>query len=279
MMNKIRSYNILGVKVNPLTISDLNSIIKNSIDKDKKLVIANHNVNSLCLYHRNPKMRDFYKKADYTHIDGMALIFLGKLLNFPLKKDYRVTYVDWVWSLMSEAASKGWRVFYLGSKAGIAAKGAEVLKQRYRGLEISTADGYFDTSPDGFENAEILTKINQYQPHILMVGMGMPRQEKWILENFQHINVNSILPSGACLDYVAGEIPTPPRWLGRIGLEWLYRLLSEPKRLWKRYLLEPWFLLWLLCKELWSKNFDTSRTLEKRLTTIARRLSQFSAQK
>jgi N-acetylglucosaminyldiphosphoundecaprenol N-acetyl-beta-D-mannosaminyltransferase len=279
MMNKVSSYNILGVKVNPLTISDLNSIIKNSVDKDKKLVIANHNVNSLCLYHRNPKMRDFYKKADYTHIDGMALIFLGKLLDFPLEKDYRVTYVDWVWSLMSEAASKGWRIFYLGSKEGVAAKGAKILKQKYRGLEIATADGYFDPSPGGRENAEILTKINQYQPHILMVGMGMPRQEQWILENFQHIKVNSILPSGACLDYVAGEIPTPPRWLGRVGLEWLYRLLSEPKRLWKRYLLEPWFLLWLLCKELWIKNFDPSRTLEKYITNIVRRLSRFSAEK
>jgi N-acetylglucosaminyldiphosphoundecaprenol N-acetyl-beta-D-mannosaminyltransferase len=81
--------------------------------------------------------------------------------------------------------------------------------------------------------------------------MGMPRQEIWVLNNLEKLHAKVILTCGACMDYIAGEIPTPPRWMGRVGLEWLYRLLSEPGRLWKRYLVEPWFLGGLLVRDLW----------------------------
>jgi N-acetylglucosaminyldiphosphoundecaprenol N-acetyl-beta-D-mannosaminyltransferase len=74
------------------------------------------------------------------------------------------------------------------------------------------------------------------------VGMGMPRQEHWIMDNLHRLHSMVVLPCGASIDYVCGEIPTPPRWAGRWGLEWLCRLLAEPRRLWKRYLIEPWFL-------------------------------------
>jgi N-acetylglucosaminyldiphosphoundecaprenol N-acetyl-beta-D-mannosaminyltransferase len=83
-----------------------------------------------------------------------------------------------------------------------------------------------------------------------MVGMGMPRQEYWVLDNLRNIQANVILTAGACLDYVAKAAPTPPRWIGHLGLEWLYRLLSDPVRLWRRYLLEPWFILKLLFQEI-----------------------------
>jgi N-acetylglucosaminyldiphosphoundecaprenol N-acetyl-beta-D-mannosaminyltransferase len=89
----------------------------------------------------------------------------------------------------------------------------------------------------------VIVDINAYAPHILMVGMGMPRQELWILENRHDLRVNVIMPSGAIMDYIAGALPTPPRWLGPLGLEWCYRLLAEPARLSRRYMLEPWFVL------------------------------------
>ncbi len=93
----------------------------------------------------------------------------------------------------------------------------------------------------------VVEKINAFRPHVLMVGMGMPRQERWILHRFDELDANAILQSGACFDYVAGAIPTPPRWLGRFGLEWLYRLACEPVRLWRRYLVEPWLVgAWLV---------------------------------
>jgi N-acetylglucosaminyldiphosphoundecaprenol N-acetyl-beta-D-mannosaminyltransferase len=244
-MNQTK-YKFLGVQLDALPIPELNALIAGSIEQKKRWIIANHNLHSLYLYHHNSKLQDFYAKADYVHIDGMPLILFGKLLGYPLQRKQRVTYADWVWPLMAEAAQKGWRIFYLGSKPGVAEKGARLLREKFAGLQIATAHGYIDTRREGADNIAILAAINAYRPHVLMVGMGMPRQEYWILDNLENIHANVILTSGACIDFVAGAVPTPPRWMGRIGLEWLYRLGSEPKRLWRRYLLEPWFVFGLL---------------------------------
>jgi N-acetylglucosaminyldiphosphoundecaprenol N-acetyl-beta-D-mannosaminyltransferase len=249
---KKSTYKFLGVQVDALAIPELNSLIDESVEQNQKWIIANHNLHSLYLYHNDPKMRAFYEVAEYTHIDSMPLVLIGKLLRFPLKREQRVTYADWVWPLMAEAAHKNWRVFYLGSKPGVAEQGARILRYKYPGLQIACADGYIDARKNSTENLATLAAIKAYKPHVLMVGMGMPRQEHWILDNLEQIQANAILTSGACIDYVAGAVPTPPRWMGRFGLEWLYRLLSEPKRLWKRYLIEPWFLARLFLREIWS---------------------------
>ena len=255
---KSRYYQFLGIQVNLLNMNELNLLITKAVKENTKCIIANHNLHSLYIYHHNPKMRAFYNKANYVHIDGMALVLLGKFLGIPCTRKHRVTYVDWVWSLMETAPQQNWKILYLGSKPGIAAKGAKILQAKYPGLQIDAIDGYFNLSVDNQENKDVLAKINAYKPNVLMVGMGMPRQEQWILDNIDRINANVILPSGACIDYVAGAVKTPPRWMGKIGLEWLYRLITEPNRLWKRYLIEPWFIAWLFLKELfYGKQYAT----------------------
>lgn len=248
MILMLNNYRILGTKINLLTIEQLNNLIVTAVNLNLKWIIANHNLNSLYLYYHDSSMRSFYRSANYTHIDGMALVFLGKLLKIPCQRKHRVTYADWIWYLMEEANSRSWRVFYLGSKATVVNKGAQVLKNKYPNLQIATTHGYF--SFDSKEATSVLNAINEYRPNVLMVGMGMPRQEKWILNNLEDLKANVILPSGACIDYVAGEIATPPRWMGRVGIEWLYRLIVEPRRLWKRYLLEPWFVARLFIRKL-----------------------------
>lgn len=243
---KEQRYTLLGVTMNALSISDLNGLIAEAVRDRKRWIIANHNLHSIYLYYHDPKMRAFFAKADYIHIDSMPLVLWGKLRGFPLAKEHRVTYVDWTNPLMAAAAQHSWRIFYLGSKPGVAQDAAQILQQRFPGLEITTADGYFNARPDSPENLAILDKINAYRPNVLMVGMGMPRQEHWILDNLEHLSANTILCAGATMDYVAGAVPTPPRWAGRWGLEWLFRLIAEPRRLWQRYLVEPWFLLRLV---------------------------------
>lgn len=250
---KSKWYELLGVKINLLSMTQLNCLIAEAVKQNKKWIIANHNLNSLYIYHHNSQMRDFYEVADYVHVDGMALVLLGKMLGIPCERKHRVTYADWVWSLMEESIQKNWRILYLGAKPGVADKGANILRGKYPNLKIDTIHGYFDRSANSEENQLVINKINQYQPHILMIGMGMPRQEQWILENLDKIKTNAILPSGACIDYVAGEIATPPRWMGKVGLEWLYRLFTEPRRLWKRYLIEPWFIAGLFFKKLFPR--------------------------
>ncbi len=240
---------LLGVEITPLTISQLHGVITQAIEEKRRWIIANHNLHSVYIYHHDPKMRSFFARAHFAHIDGMPLVFIGKLFGHNLTREQRVTYVDWIRPLMAESLANGWRIFYLGSMPGVAENAAVILRQEFPGLQIATFHGFFDTSLQKCENEEVLSRINDYQPHILMVGMGMPRQERWILDNFEKIRANVILPAGACFDYVAGAVPTPPRWMGRMGLEWLYRLVSEPTRLWRRYLLEPCFILKLLVQE------------------------------
>jgi N-acetylglucosaminyldiphosphoundecaprenol N-acetyl-beta-D-mannosaminyltransferase len=243
-------YSFLGVWVEPLAIDDLHVLIGRSVDEGRRRIVANHNLHSIYTHHTDPGMRAFYQKADHIHVDGMAIVMLGRLLGFPLERRHRVTYVDWIRPLMSQSTMNGWRVFFLGSKPGVAEKAADILRSENPGLRIRVADGYFDSTAGTTDSERVLAEINAFAPNILMVGMGMPRQERWILDHLERLQTNVILTAGACMDYVAGVVATPPRWMGRVGLEWLYRLSCEPGRLWKRYLGEPWFVAFLLLRQL-----------------------------
>lgn len=236
-------YRFLDVEIDALTIRDLNAIVKNTIEAGGKRIVANHNLHSIYLYHRTPKMRALYRQADYIHIDGMSLVFLGQLLGLSLKRAHRITYVDWIHPLLRTLAAGRRKLFYLGARPEVVAAGAEHIRQHYPDLKFGYHHGYFDRSPDGRENQSVLATINAFDPDVLMVGMGMPRQEAWIIDNIDRIGPHIILPSGACIDYIAGATPTPPRWMGKSGLEWLYRFLQEPGRLWRRNLVEPWPVL------------------------------------
>ena len=243
-----RTLDHLGVWFNTLATRDLQHIVAHAIEAQQKTIIAHHNLHSIFLYRRDAKMRQFYSLADFAHVDGMALVLSARLVGLPIRRAHRVTYADWIWRLAGEAAQRGWKIYHLGGAPGIADRAAQLLTTRYQGLEICTHHGY--AHPEGTENDRILRQIDDLRPDILMVGMGMPRQEHWILDNLESLRADVILPCGACMDYVAGVVSTPPRWAGRVGLEWLFRLAHEPVRLSKRYLVEPLFLVGPFCKEL-----------------------------
>jgi N-acetylglucosaminyldiphosphoundecaprenol N-acetyl-beta-D-mannosaminyltransferase len=248
----------LGVRVHLKTLADLRAFVTSAIDRREKIVVANHNLHSFYLVHRQPKLADFYVSADLTHVDGMPIISLARLFGYPASREQRVTYVDFFPVLLQTAAEQQWRVFYLGSAPGIAERGAQILRERYPGLQIRTRDGYFDARAGCQDNESVLQVIEAYQPHLLFVGMGMPRQEFWILASRERLSANVVLPVGAVMDYFAGAVRTPPRWAGRVGLEWAFRLAAEPHRLWRRYLLEPLLLTGILLKH-WMADRDFSR--------------------
>lgn len=240
---RLPRYTLFGIHLHAMTKQDLLSVVSEAILKQVNCVIANHNMHSLYLYTREPQMRAFYSAADYVQIDGMPLIWIGRLLALPLRAEHRTTNLDLLPLLFGAAAARRWKVFYLGSKPGVAEKGARMLRSKYPGLQIAAHDGYFDTKRYCEDNQSVLDDIRAYGPDVLMVGMGMPRQEIWVKENLQDLAVSAIFCCGGLMDLVAGEIPTPPRWLGAIGLEWLFRLISQPVRTWRRYLLEPWVIV------------------------------------
>jgi N-acetylglucosaminyldiphosphoundecaprenol N-acetyl-beta-D-mannosaminyltransferase len=240
----------LGVTLQPRSMPEMNKLVERGIRERQRWIIANHNLHSVYLFHRYPRLREFYSDVNWTYLDGMPLVALGRLYGYPLQRKQRVTHADWMGPLMELAAGRGWRVFNLGSPRQVAEKAAAQLRKRYPALQIEVSDGYFDARRDSDENEALVARINAYRPDLLMVGMGMPRQEFWTQENFARLKAHVILSSnGAAFEYVAGAVPTPPRWAGRIGLEWIFRLVNEPRRLFARYLIEPWYILLLLLQD------------------------------
>jgi N-acetylglucosaminyldiphosphoundecaprenol N-acetyl-beta-D-mannosaminyltransferase len=237
-----RRIQLLGGEIDLVTCEDVFAFTADRIAAGRKGVVANHNLHSLALLRRDPQMRAFYERADIIEADGTPVIAWGALLGRGLTRAHRCTYLDWREAFWARAVERGWRVFYLGGERCVAAEGAEAVRKRWPGVQpIGTADGYFDM--DGPENDWIVRRINIFAPDVLFVGMGMPRQERWILANYDRLEGGVVFPVGAAFDYEAGRVPTPPRWTGRLGLEWLFRLAAEPKRLAHRYLVEPWGLL------------------------------------
>lgn len=237
---------LLGALVTGANINELHEMIREAIATNQKWIIANHNLHSLYLFQSDAKLQEFFSKVKIAHVDGMSIIALSKLTKSPLRRDQRVTYVDWISPLIDEIMQMDCRLFFVGGKPGIVEIAEGILKKSYPGLKIKVHHGHFDNNPESHDNKKLLESINEFSPHILMVGMGMPRQEYWILDNLHNLQTNVILPVGACMDYVAGAVPTPPRLLGKLGLEWFFRLITEPRRLWRRYLIEPLFLIKLI---------------------------------
>ncbi len=256
---KTARYKLLGVSIDAVTHDDLHRVMDEAVAANRRVLIANHNLHSIYLLHHDKHFREMYDHAEFVYVDGMPIIFLARALGLPLRREHRTTFLDAFEDLVAEVAKRDWRLFYLGSKPGVAARGAEILRKRFPGLQIATQDGYFDARPGSAENRAVIDTINAFRPHLLMVGMGMPRQEYWTAENLDTLAANAIITSGATMDYLAGEVPVPPRWAGPLGLYGLTRLLHEPGRLWKRYLIEPWFILGLFLRDLWQLPRATRR--------------------
>lgn len=237
-------HEFLDVSINALTASELLDLISVSVSMNHRCLIGHHNLHSLYLFHHDPQMRVFYEQTDYTYADGMAIVWLGRLLSQPLRREHRMTCVDYVHPLMERASSERWRIFYLGSDSTNLQKTLSLLRTRLPELTIHGRSGFFGV--DGEENHAVVREINSFSPDVLMVGMGMPRQEHWMLKNWTDLETKVGITVGACFDYLAGEKATAPRWMASWGFEWLFRLLTEPRRLWTRYLVEPWFILKLM---------------------------------
>jgi N-acetylglucosaminyldiphosphoundecaprenol N-acetyl-beta-D-mannosaminyltransferase len=245
-INPIR-YTLLGVECDALTISDVLNKFEYAIETDQpNLIIGNHNLHSIYLFHREPRMQCFYDSCNAIYIDSMLLIVLGKLLGLPLQRKHRTAFLDWYKDFLSLAEVRGWRIFYVGGRQESVRKGAEWFRGHYPKLSIRFHHGFFTSC----QVPALYDEIREFKPHILLVGMGMPRQEDWILSALGNVRANAIVNGGAMIEYLMGDLVATPRWLGQLGLEWMFRLVMEPRRLARRYLIEPLYLLDLLARDL-----------------------------
>lgn len=234
---------ILGETVDLMRPEEVLLHVERCIEAGARSIIANHNLHSLYLLPRTPGMRRLYDMADVVELDSTPLIHFTRLLGLHSRPFHRCTYLDWREQFWSMADRKTWRVLYVGGADGVATAAAERLGARHPGAVIKGLSGYFDATPGSPGNAAILAEITTFKPDVLFVGMGMPRQELWIADHIDALPQAVILPVGAAFDYEAGVQKAAPRWMGRLGVEWLFRLFADPKRLFTRYCVEPWFLI------------------------------------
>ncbi len=237
----------MGVRGHLMTIPHMHELIGEAVERGERLVMVSQNLHSVYLAHRTPELMEMQERASYVRIDGLPVIWFARLLGNPAGERHRTGWNEWLDPFMNEAIDRGWRVYYLGSEPAVAEKGAAELERRYPQLALKVHHGHFDMGPGSTENAAVVDDIVGFDPDVVIVGMGMPRQERWILENADAVGDRVYLTAGACLDIVAGAIPQPAPWLARSGFYWLYRLIVDPRRLWRRYLIEPWFAVGLFC--------------------------------
>ena len=235
--------NVLGVGVDPLTVEDLHAEIGRLVRGGGRGLVLNANAHCLNLCYEDPALRAFFSGAEVVFCDGAGVMLAAKFLGGRIPE--RITYADWAWRLAAFAAAEGFSLFFLGARPGVAEAAARRLKERHPGLEISGVHhGYFDHSVGSPESEAVVEEINAAAPDILLVGLGMPLQEYWLLDNRRRLDAGVALTGGAVFDYVSGRLGRGPRLLTDNGLEWLARLLVEPRRLWRRYLIgNPLFLL------------------------------------
>ncbi len=226
---------ILGVGFDNVTKDEAVSEAFRLMGERRAAYAVTPNPEIVMLCREDPKEAEAVVDADLVLPDGIGIIKAAALLGTPMKE--KVAGIDFASGLMDEMAKKGMSVFLFGAKAGIDEKAAENLEIDHPGLRIAgTADGYFQ------DDAPIREKINAAAPDLLLVCLGAPKQEIWMAENAGKLNVGLMAGLGGALDVYAGVSERAPENWRKMGLEWLYRLLKDPKRL-GRMMKLPKFLL------------------------------------
>jgi N-acetylglucosaminyldiphosphoundecaprenol N-acetyl-beta-D-mannosaminyltransferase len=233
---------VLGVPVHAVTRAHLTDLLCQVLQSDARGWFSYVNVHAVNLAQQYPQFLSFLQTSLVNYCDGEGVRLGARILGTRLPE--RIVMTEWVEDVFRLAQERGFRIFLLGGSEEIVTRASRAMAVRYPQARISGHHHGFLTS-EGSEH--VVDTINRSGTDILIVGMGMPLQEEWIVEHFDRLNIRVALNAGSCFEYLAGAKRRCPRWMGEHGLEWLFRLIQEPGRLWKRYLLgNPLFLTRIL---------------------------------
>lgn len=222
---------VLGVPVDVLTRAELMARVAALFDLGRPATVGYLNVHVLDQSTRHPDLVGFLRGLDLCYCDGKGVILAARILGERLPE--RMTGADWIWDLAACAEGR-WRIGWVGGEDGVTASAARVLTARHPGLVIVPFHGFFPKEGSG--NDAFIAELNAAGVDLVLVGMGTPVQERWVAANRARIQAPVVWCLGATADFVSGKVPRGPRWLVT-RQEWLARLLADPRRLWRRYLL------------------------------------------
>lgn len=237
----------MNTEVDNLTMNEALDEIEILIKQRKNAYVVTPNVDHIVQLEYNKDLQDVYRNADLILTDGKPLIWISKLYKTPIKE--KVSGSDLFPRLCNMCASKGLTMYFLGAAEGVAEKAARNLTGKYEGLKIvGTYSPSFGFEKKADEMDYIINDIHQKNPDVLIVGLGCPKQEKFMYKYRDALQVPISLGLGASIDFEAGNVKRAPKWMRNFGLEWLYRLIKEPKRMFKRYIIDDMKILKLFFK-------------------------------
>jgi N-acetylglucosaminyldiphosphoundecaprenol N-acetyl-beta-D-mannosaminyltransferase len=223
---------VSSVRVDFAGYNAISEQVERAILLNEKLIINYVNAYSIVLADKDARLKSALNSSDLAHADGTGIWLAAKFL-FNLNTAFRFNWTDHGDDFLKLCSEKRWRIFFLGSTSEVLNKAAGNLKKKYPALQLTgTLNGFDDLSSDS-----LVEDINKKNPDILYVGMGTPKQELWIYKNADKLNCKVIQAVGDLFSLFAGEKKRGPGFLRKIGLEWFFRLLSNPRKYSKRYLI------------------------------------------
>jgi N-acetylglucosaminyldiphosphoundecaprenol N-acetyl-beta-D-mannosaminyltransferase len=237
---------LMGTPLHPVTMSETIALVDRAILTRRPLRHLAMNAAKLVALRNDPALRASIEAADLITADGQSIVWASRLLGRPVPE--RVTGIDLMHGALDLATRKGYRVFTLGARADVVRDAVEVLQQRFPGLRmVGAIDGYFTPA----QEPAVVRRIVAARPDMLFVALSSPKKERFLAEHEGEMGVPFCMGVGGSLDVIAGRVRRAPRLLQRLGLEWLFRLAQEPRRLWRRYLQTNTQFLALLLRETW----------------------------
>lgn len=224
----LREVNLFGVRFSKDGLAKTVEKIRDLSGTLPTTYVATPDVTAVVRAQTNRTLKKAYYEADVVTPDGFGLVWAAKTMGLNLRE--RVAGIDILHELFSSGLDCSF--YFLGSKPGVARRAAQRIEKEYKGIQVvGTYNGYFE------QEEKIIREINEKAPDVLLVGMGVPLQEEWILNNKHRLSVNVVMGIGGSLDVLSGRLPRAPRWLQDMGLEWLYRIRLEPYRMWRARLI------------------------------------------
>jgi N-acetylglucosaminyldiphosphoundecaprenol N-acetyl-beta-D-mannosaminyltransferase len=247
-----KKVHILGTPVSSLTMDELFRDWEAVIKEGKKTQVCITPVNSILAARATARVQEIYQHADYVLCDGVPVKWASKFLGDPIKE--RITGLDVLPRIFPFALQNDFSIFLLGASPGVAETLQKVMEVKHPGVKIvGTFVPPFRAEFSKEENEEMIEAINAVKPDILLVSLTAPKQDIWIAENLEKLNTHVAIGIGGAFEVAAGMIQRAPLWMQKSGLEWFYRFLQEPKRMFKRYFVEAPVFIPLIIQQKFSK--------------------------